>query len=245
MTSVADAVCVVRWSAAVCDRAGERPTLFGHCADEAAIPPAYRRRMGMMERIVARCALGLLTDAERTEIVLCSRFGNLGTLIALLQALSNGEPVSPMAFSGSVHNVLAGVLGQIRGDRSAHTAVACGRDTLTAGIVEAWCKLAVDPLHPLILVFGDEPLPAAYHRFADADDEGGTTVLAMLLRSGMSPGISEQPTHILEPVGQHQAAAPGDGSHRLARRVILHLQTGTPLTFRGPHGPGWRIGPPR
>src|SRR3984957_23631 len=96
----------------------------GGAADETAIPAGLRRRMGKLERLAVRCALGVLGTESTDELIFCSRYGNLETLLSLLRGIACDQLVSPMAFSGSVHNATPGYIGQIRGERIRHTALA-------------------------------------------------------------------------------------------------------------------------
>src|SRR5438105_5017559 len=105
---------VVRWGGLIAATHQTIPEVRGHVVDEAMISSNLRRRMGRLERLAARCALGVLKSDHRQgeqtgELIFCSRFGNVETLETLLCSLYLREPVSPMAFSGSVHNAAPGL----------------------------------------------------------------------------------------------------------------------------------------
>src|ERR1700722_3014232 len=114
---------VVRWAGISTGRDGTSLSVVG-AADETAIPAGLRRRMGKLERLAVRCALGVLGTESTDELIFCSRYGNLETLLSLLRGIACDQLVSPMAFSGSVHNATPGYIGQIRGERIRHTALA-------------------------------------------------------------------------------------------------------------------------
>lgn len=229
-------IAIDRWSAALVDGESNAPRCLGNCIDETRIPANLRRRMGPMERLMARCALGILGELPAAEIILCSRYGNINLLVSLLRSIAEHEPLSPMSFSLAVHNAAAGLLGQIRGDRTGHTALAAGRDTLLAGLMEAYARLATDAEWPVAVVFGDWPFPEIYQPFTDL--ECGGTALAFLMRRRAS-----KPAHApsLRPLPVAAPAERFEGAEILARRLVSVLGSGSSLDFRGMHGPAWRL----
>jgi hypothetical protein len=230
------ALVIDGWAAAFVDDEGNILRRLGACVEEARIPAKLRRRMGPMERLMAQCALGVLRDLPGAEIILCSRYGNVDTLASLLGSIAKREPLSPMAFSLAVHNAAAGLLGQMRGDRAAHTALAAGRETLLAGLIDGYARLATDCERPIALVFGDWPLPDIYRRFVDL--ECGGTAMACLLRR-RTPASNTTPT--LRPLPDAAKAERIEGAELLARRLALALESGTDLAFRGQSGPAWKL----
>ena len=230
------AIVIERWAAAFIDPASEALHCSGDCAKEAEIPAGRRRRMGAMERLMARCALGVLREEPAAEIILCSRYGNVAALESLLRSIAAEEPLSPMAFSLSVHNATAGLLEQIRGDRTGHTALAAGRDTVAAGLSEAYASLATAPDRPVALVFGDWPLPDIYAPFKEL--ECGGTAMAWLMRP-RTPHSANFPS--LRPVPVSADADPIEGAEVMARKLIAALESRANLLFRGTRGPAWSL----
>ena len=123
--------------------------------------------MGRLERLAVRCALGVLAGAPTGELVFCSRHGNAETLSALLRGICEKELMSPMAFSGSVHNAAPGLVGQIRKERISHTALAAGSHTFEAGLIESYARLVTDECGDVTLAFADLVLPELYRAFED------------------------------------------------------------------------------
>ncbi len=230
------AIVIDGWSGAIVDEHRETLRCLGGCVEEARIPANLRRRMGPMERLMARCALGVLQETPAAEIMLCSRYGNVGTLVSLLRSIAKQEPLSPMAFSHAVHNAAAGLLGQIRGDRTGHTALAAGRETLFAGLIEGYARLATASECPVALVFGDWPLPEIYEQFTDL--ECGGTAMALLMRR-RTEEADYSPS--LRPAPLSADAERIEGAEVLARRLISVLESGSDLVFRGKYGPAWRL----
>jgi hypothetical protein len=160
------------------DNGGET---LGAVAGEDAIPAALRRRMGRLERLAARCTIGALQDEVPTDdIVFGSRYGNLETLLSLLKSLSLREPMSPMGFSGSVHNATPGLVGQIRKERLSHTAIAAGPDTFAAALVECGARLSSGDCSNVTLTFADLPMPDPYQGFGETGDDMGVAVALRL-----------------------------------------------------------------
>ncbi len=235
--SMEPSIVIDRWSGAVVDEQSKTLQCLGGCVEETRIPASLRRRMGPMERLMARCALGVLRDQPAAEIILCSRHGNVDILVSLLRSISEKEPLSPMAFSLAVHNAAAGLLGQIRGDRTGHTALAAGRETLLAGLIEGYARLATASECPVALVFGDWPLPEIYERFTDL--ERGGTAMACLMRRRTTHEADDSPS--LRPIPVTADAERIEGAEVLARRLISALESGVGLVFRGKYGPAWRL----
>lgn len=229
-------IVIERWAAAVIDEASNALHCSGDCSEEVEIPAGRRRRMGSMERLMARCGLDILREEPAAEIILCSRYGNVEALESLLRSISAKEPLSPMTFSLSVHNAAAGLLEQIRGDRTGHTALAAGRDTLTAGLIEAYACLATAPGLPVALVFGDWPLPEIYTRFKEL--ECGGTAMAWLMRP-WTPRSANHPS--LQPIPGPTNGDLIEGAEVLARTLIAVLESKANLVFRGTRGPAWRL----
>lgn len=99
-------------------------------------------------------------------LVFASRYGDAARSLELLTALARGEPVSPAAFSLSVHNAIGGMYSIARGDRAHHLAVAAGQASAAAALVEA-VALLVDGAPEVMVVCYDAPLPGAYAQFHD------------------------------------------------------------------------------
>ena len=158
---------VRQWAAVrvACDN-GNQET-FGQVADEDAIPSGIRRRMGRLERLAVRCTLGVLDGEPTAELIFCSRYGNVETLSTLLRGIAEKQLMSPMAFSGSVHNASPGLVGQIRKERLSHTALAAGSHTFAAGLIESYARLLSDGCGDVTMTFADFPLPELYRAFEE------------------------------------------------------------------------------
>ena len=182
------------WAAIVVDGNLADREISGAASGEDAIPSAIRRRMGRLERLAVRCTLGVLSaNGPTDELIFCSRYGNLETLAALLRSLAAREPISPMGFSGSVHNAAPGLVGQIRNERLSHTALAAGPQTFRAGLVESHARLATDECRDVTLIFADAVLPEIYRDFEEENQPGIAMALRLTLAAESDSGIGVKP----------------------------------------------------
>ncbi len=134
----------------------------------AFIPALQRRRFSRLSRLQLQVAYDCAAGNHGLRTIFCSRHGEIHRTHGLLAELAQGEPLSPMAFSLSVHNTGSGLYSIASGNTAPSTALAAGRDTLTMALLEAAGQLhAVD--EEVMVVFADEPLPDDYAPFADED----------------------------------------------------------------------------
>jgi hypothetical protein len=103
--------------------------------------------------------------------VLAARHGEFSRTLTILSTLAADELPSPADFSMSVHNGLAGLLSIHTGNMLGHTAMAAGIDTFGFALMEAVASLYDRPDQPVLLFFGDEPLPGEYSAFEEDDGE--------------------------------------------------------------------------
>ena len=139
-----------------------------------------------MLHVAGACAQGMIG----LRLVFASQHGELGYTVALLRALAAGEPLSPTLFSLSVHNAAAGLLGTARADRAESTAVAAGEETLGYALLEAYCQFVAAPQRPVLMVYGDAPLPEEYRPFgtpADAAIPAGRALALLVSRDASRP----------------------------------------------------------
>ena len=183
---------------------------------------ALRRRMGRLERFAVRCALAVLDEEpgdarEPTgELIFCSRCGNVETLSALHRGIASAQLMSPMAFSGSVHNAAPGLVGQIRNERLSHTAIAAGSHTFAAGLVEAYTRLLLDECRDVTVIFADLQLPDVYGAFEPEADAG----VAAAIRVERADDIDSLPVASIGP-GRKGVFAMLDKLREGASRISL------------------------
>jgi hypothetical protein len=165
--------------AAIVHRA-EGEEALGLAAAEDALPKALRRRLSLFDQGVARCLIGLAQPGVEEEIVCASRYGNMALTLDLLGQLIGKELLSPAKFSMSVHNAAVGAASQILANRAGHTAIAAGQATLSAGLTEAWGRIAAGS-QTVLFVYCDVPLGDPYQPY---DEAGDGVQMALRLRPG-------------------------------------------------------------
>ncbi len=133
-----------------------------------------RRRFAPLGRLAAQAALDLAgdtavaadADLDDNPTVYASRYGETGRCLELLADQARGNALSPTAFGLSVHNAIGAMIALTRGDRRSSSAIAAGRATAAAGVVEALALLD-DGARSASLVVYDAPLPGGYAQFED------------------------------------------------------------------------------
>ena len=146
------------------------------------VPMMLRRRSTALGQKMLASALACGETALTGCYVLASRHGEFSRGLSILKSVAAHELPSPAEFSMSVHNGLAGLLSIHLGNTRGHTALAAGLDTFGFGLIEAAAHLVEQPSVPVLLLFGDEPLPAEYDVFG-GDDVDLPLVVALALQA--------------------------------------------------------------
>jgi len=146
------------WSGGVADETVTRPPA-------GLLPPILRRRTSRLTRAfvtvyeqATRCA-----EDRRNSLptIFGSAHGEISTLPFLLdQGLSDEGGLSPIRFSGSVHNAGSGYLSIATGNTSFTTSIAAGDNTVAAAFQEAEAWLDCEGSDIVVLI-GDDDSPAA------------------------------------------------------------------------------------
>jgi hypothetical protein len=152
------------------------------------IPPMMRRRMSRLSKIAVQAALQLSQDQLVDYIIFASRHGELTRTVKLLEDIMNGDDASPLAFSQSVHNTAAGLFTIASKRATPATSLAAGENSLSSALIEAYCYLAENPDHNVLLVDFDEPLPELYHQYETQSFQ--SYALALLITSGMDYSLT-------------------------------------------------------
>jgi hypothetical protein len=204
-------------------------------ADGAALPALVRRRLRGVALSAVRCGMAALAAARGpVEVVFCSRHGDLGRTRRLLAALADGQPPSPLEFSLSVHNALAGMLDLARRERTGHTSIAAGPDSFAMALIEAAARLAGDRGRAVLLLYVEEPIPQELQDHTDRSQGG--TVVAALLEPSRTAARSRAVLRRAPPPG-----APARESEAEARRVLAVLEGGGPVRLASRAGFEWVV----
>jgi hypothetical protein len=173
---------VVRWAAIV---SAETAVQFGEAEEAGCIPAGQRRRLPAFTRDILRCALPLMRDAPGRPIILSSPHGDMISTATLLTDITKRDPLSPSLFGLSVHNAPIGALSLLLENPGDQTALAGDAATLSAGLTEAYGRLATAEAAEVLLIHADEKLPEMYAPF-DATAPGVFVAMVLRLVGGSS-----------------------------------------------------------
>ncbi|MBB3194231.1 beta-ketoacyl synthase chain length factor [Roseateles terrae] len=149
----------------------ERPDLAALCGDAQPplqeLPPMTRRRIDPVGRAALQAAFQAQGPHSTGPVVFTSRWGEIARSVSLLRELTQGQPLSPTAFSLSVHNAQGAVYSIARGDTENYTALSAGPCSAAAGVCEALGLLA-EGAQQVLVVSVEAPLPDPYQAFEAA-----------------------------------------------------------------------------
>lgn len=163
------------------------------------IKPMMRRRMSSLSKLALQAALQISVDQPIDYIVFSSRHGELTRTVKLIEEIMAGDDASPMAFSQSVHNTAAGLFTISTNRAIPVTSLAAVESTLHHALIEASIYLQENPMHHVLLVDFDEPLPTPYKQYENKIYQG--VAFAALLSAGeqyqlswvkSNPSVEEQ-----------------------------------------------------
>lgn len=204
----------------------------------AALHPAY----ACLPQDYADAATDAATDAHvpapRTAMpmVFASRHGDTARAFDMLTELASDQPLSPTAFGLSVHNAVGAMFSIDQADTANLQAIAAGRDTVEAAVVEA-CGLLADGAPEVLLVCYDAPLPEPYVPFADEPDcLYGWCWRIGAPRAGEPAWQLEYEADVGDAAGHAAEARPGEAAALLPHGldVLRFMLTAAPeLRYRG------------
>jgi len=148
------------------------------------IPAMQRRRFSRLSRMALQVAFDATPPELVTDVcsVFASRHGESNACVALLSDIARGQPISPTAFSHSVHNSQGGQFSIAAANGRPSSSIAAGTNTFCAGLIEAVGLCERHRPSPTLLVVADEPRPAILR---DVDDElPAAFAVALLIDEG-------------------------------------------------------------
>lgn len=130
------------------------------------LPAMQRRRLSPLARICFHICWQMMAPEQTCGLVFCSRHGETQRTLDMLHNIIEREPVSPTAFSHSVHNAIPALLSIARNDISEQVTLAQqGQDGLAAAFLEASMMLESGSVEQVVILCCDEPLPELFRRF--------------------------------------------------------------------------------
>ncbi len=135
-----------------------------------AMSAMLRRRASVPGRMALEVAYRCLGERTHIPTIFCSRHGECGRSADLLTDLARDIPLSPTAFSLSVHNATGGLFSIARHDHANSLALAAGHSTIEHAVIEA-CGLLADHEPAVLLVAYDYLLPTIFTAFQDCKEQ--------------------------------------------------------------------------
>lgn len=154
------------------------------------VPAMTRRRIDPLGRAALQVAWWAQGAEPTGPVVFASRWGEVARSVALLRQLSQDEPLSPTAFSLSVHNASSALYSIARGDSANYAAVSAGATSAAAGVCEALGLLA-DGARQVLVVSVEVGLPGPYQGF---DPHPGPMRAWAVMLEDAERGLRLQPT---------------------------------------------------
>jgi len=179
----------------------------GADAPNAAGQTKMRRRSSLLMNMVADVAAQASAQADlplsRLRIVVGSAFGELATMVEMLDEREGDGLLSPLRFQNSVHNAAAGSLSIAHGNKLPAMSLAAGNQTVAMVLLEAMTLLALGG-GEVIAIVADEPLPLAIRPGRRA------TAVAAALVLGADTGAPQRATRaVLEDLRAAHTTPPG------------------------------------
>lgn len=154
----------------------------------SAVPAMLRRRLTRWGRLALEVATATAPELDpAAPVIFSSRHGDTERTQQLLRDLALNEPLSPTAFSLSVHNASLGLFTIVQRITAPSLALAAGRETFAHAWLEAvtWLDQGAPQV---LLVHADEPLNGFYEPYNDEEDL--PQALALLLTRDQGQRVS-------------------------------------------------------
>ncbi len=159
------------------------------------LPALQRRRLSRPARLALQVAHDCMAGERADHIVWSSRHGDSGKTLDILHDLAKDEPLSPTAFSTSVHNAPAGLYSILFSSDIPSSSLSAGTESLSQACWEAAALLGSGQAERVLVVCYDEPARKPYSRYVEESE--GVFALGLLFgRTGNSQvRLSRRRTH--------------------------------------------------
>ncbi len=181
--------------------------------DLSWVPALKRRRLSALARVVFQVLGDCSEEDEQIPVIFSSGMGELARTQELLEAIANNQPLSPTAFSLSVHNACAGMWSMQRDLRQQMLALAPLEQSPVPALLEA-AGLLAEGARAVTVVFYEAPFPEFYGPFMSSPEQ--PFALALRVHSGPNPACK---VRLTIDVAQQQATP--DAAHN--RQALLSL----------------------
>lgn len=172
--------------------------------DVSVIPAMLRRRLSQVGRAALSVIIPMIETHGAMPLVFVSRHGDFSRTFGLLEELAKAEPLSPTAFSLSVHNAIAGLFSVHQGLKSNITALSGGSQDVVAALLESLGQCQASQ-GPVLCVFCDAPLPEVYHDYTHLPERAYALALVVAPGNGWHLALADTSAANTEPAEPVQA----------------------------------------
>lgn len=109
--------------------------------DLSFLPSLTTRKLSKLDKTAFSTLYKCFKNGTNPNLVFASRYGQFDRLSKLTKQFLADNEVSPMAFSGSVHNNTIGLFSILNGITASYNSVSAGENTISAGLLEAILQL--------------------------------------------------------------------------------------------------------
>lgn len=100
------------------------------------IPMLLRRKLSKLDKLSFYSVKGMYEE-DVEEFVFSSQFGEWERLVSIIEQYKTANEVSPIAFSASVHNYIAGILSLVKNSNSPYYAISAGENSFSSGLIKS------------------------------------------------------------------------------------------------------------
>ena len=131
---------------------------------------------------------------QQEPVIFCSLMGEIQRTQRILTAIASDQPVSPAAFSLSVHNAISGLWSLVHDIKAPMISISPGNDSAVAGLLEAAGILRERKYSAVNIVHYEEDYPAFYTPFLKRPQWASPCALALRV---VAPEAAESHTQKL------------------------------------------------
>jgi hypothetical protein len=218
-----------------CYQLGEIITREWASPDTAGVSALLRRRLGPVARVVFQ-VLNHCADITRQEpVVFSSVLGDINRTQTILESIVSGAPVSPAAFSLSVHNAIGGLWSLAHGITAPIVALAPLDYSPVPALVEAAGLLDEGGYSAVNVVYFEDEYPEFYDGFFEPPP--GPAAVALRL---VAPELDSGETGLRIELKHGGPAAPPAPESNFAALTDLLAGRRTAIAIREPQCE-WRL----
>lgn len=111
---------------------------FCSCLDSKLdfMPMLLRRKLSKLDKL-ALSSIEKVYDNNIEEFVFSSQYGEWERLFSIIKQYTESNEVSPISFSASVHNYLAGIISLVKHSTIPYYSISAGENSLSSGLIKS------------------------------------------------------------------------------------------------------------